>query len=169
MLNKIILHKHRSYSCIEIRSNDKNYDDVMIYFVRILCDAAQGKKVFIAYNGSFEPEEKHLLIAQQKDVKNHFKQKVWMQNDWLRIARNVFDEEEYFNIYLFDDKYEWNAFLCENRSNDSYMLKEPRLYLLASFGQCQPHLLYIRRDNTISEQVIKYFISQGYDYTSPLL
>ena len=141
----------------------------MTYLIQTLYNAVQEKKVFIAYNGHIELEENHLLIARQNDEKNPFKQKLWVRNDWLKLTQNVFDEEEYFNIYLFDDKYQWNSFLCENRSNDSYILKEPQLYLLASFGQCQSPSLYIRNDNPLREQVIKNFISQGYDYVSTLL
>lgn len=150
-------------------SAEFSYEHSLDLLFQAVRDMAQDKNLFISLDGKIDSLCKDNVLCQQNDKKNLLKSKLWIKKEWLTYARKFCDDLERFDIYLFDKEYQWGTFLNEDRSNDSYIDREPDLYMIASFGRCQYPSLFFKKDTLMINQISEYYSKQGFKIVITLL
>lgn len=150
-------------------SVESSYEFSLDFLFQSINEIAQDKNCFIISDGIKDFMCKDKILCRQIDKKNIFKSKLWVKNEWLTCTRELCDDLERFDIFIFDKKYQWSPFLNENRSNDSYIDREENLCLIASFGRCQLPSLFIRNDSLMIKQISEYYSKQKFKIVKTLL
>lgn len=161
--NRLLLYQNRYYCRIEICCDDQHYDDSICYVMKLLCSVAQGKNVFVEYCGDNpELEDSDNVIAQRNDTKYVLGKKLWMREKWLNATDKSFVEDRYTMVYIFNSDYLWDSFLECATGKLSNIKKIPQLQLIATFGECENTVLYIKSENSVITEILEHFKSKGF-------
>ncbi len=162
--SRLLLQRNKYYTRIEVcYRDDEQISIANTYILSVLNTAAEGRNVFIEYLGyNTELEDANNVIEKSIDAKNIYRRTLWIRGSWLSITDQSFVEEPYVTIYIYDNTYSWNTFLERGKKRFDDKLKIEQFQIAAYFEDIGGPVLYIKRGDTLEEEVINSFKQEGY-------
>ena len=170
-LKTVLFYSNKKYLKAQVRSDDAYYVSDIDFMMKYLYEISINKSVFIDHNGDIRKfEEGGYIIEKKPNIRDNYKLKIWVKNEWLRCEDKSFADERYTTVYLFESTYDWNAYISNKNINITKEIKRGNLYAAASFGDCDHPDLYIKNDSHHNvSQFLQYFEEQGYAIRNQLI